>query len=43
MWKKAAEMGNLEAITDMGFIYEKGLIDDDTGRTVVPKSSSKAY
>lgn len=25
MWKRAAEMGSLEAITDMGYLYEKGV------------------
>ena len=43
MWKRAAEMGNLEAITDMGFIFEKGLVDEEVGRTIVEKNSQKAH
>jgi TPR repeat protein len=25
IWKQAAEMGSLEAMTDMGYLYEKGV------------------
>jgi TPR repeat protein len=27
MWKRAAEMGSLEATTDMGYLFEKGIKD----------------
>lgn len=43
MWKRAAEMGSLEATTDMGYLYEKGIKDEDTGQLIMPPDSNKAH
>ncbi len=35
MWEEASSNGHLEALTDMGYLYENGLEDDDTGRMIL--------
>jgi TPR repeat protein len=43
MWEEASQHGHLEALTDMGYLYENGLEDDDTGRTILEPNFDKAY
>lgn len=35
MWEEASAGGHMEALTDMGYLYENGLEDEDTGRTII--------
>lgn len=35
MWEEASTNGHLEALTDMGYLYENGLQDDESGRTIL--------
>jgi TPR repeat protein len=41
MWEEAAKMGHLESMTDLGYIYEKGLKVD--GRLIIEHDASKAF
>jgi TPR repeat protein len=35
MWNEAAKMGHLESMTDLGYLYENGLEDEETGQWIV--------
>lgn len=35
MWEEASASGHLEALTDMGYLYENGLEDEETGKTIL--------
>jgi TPR repeat protein len=43
MWEEASQAGHLEALTDMGYLYENGLEDEETGRTILEPNFDKAY
>jgi hypothetical protein len=35
MWEEASSNGHLEALTDMGYLYENGLEDEETNRKIL--------
>lgn len=43
MWEEASANGHLEAMTDMGYLYENGLTDQDTNRTILEPNFQKAF
>lgn len=42
MWEQAAALGHLESLTDLGYLYENGLEDEQTGRTILTPDCDKA-
>lgn len=36
-------MGSLEAITDMGYLFEKGVFNEETGQMIMRPDSDKAH
>lgn len=43
MWEEASSNGHLQALTDMGYLYENGLQDDETGRKILQPNFDKAF
>ena len=39
MWDEAAKLGHLESMTDLGYLYENGLEDEETGKFILKPDS----
>ena len=42
MWEQAARMGHEGALTDLGYLYENGLADQQTGNEIIAPNPEKA-
>ncbi len=35
IWEESCKLGHLESLTDMGYLYENGLYDEDTEKEIL--------